>query len=42
MDDTLAYADWLALRKTLFGDGFGWEATAELDELVDSLVEMMN
>lgn len=42
MDDTLAYADLLNIRKTLFGDGFAWEATAELDELVDSLMEMMN
>ena len=41
MDDTLAYAEWLNIRKTLFGDGFAWEATAELDELVDSLMEMM-
>ncbi len=33
-------ADWLWLRKSLFGDGFGWESTDALEELLDSMIEM--
>ena len=33
--------EWLWFRKTLFGDGFAWESTDALDELVDSLVALL-
>jgi hypothetical protein len=33
--------DWLWFRKSLFGDGFGWESTDALEELVDSLMALL-
>tara|TARA_R100000908_G_C3674979_1_gene96245 strand:- start:11 stop:136 length:126 start_codon:yes stop_codon:yes gene_type:complete len=34
-------AVWLWLRKSLFGDGFAWESTDALEELVDCMMEMI-
>jgi hypothetical protein len=41
MSETNAYADWLHMQRTLFGEGFPQDSTDELEALVDALMGLM-